>query len=432
MKVVKAVDIPASFFEYREIAESETVRAIIADVKRRGDAAIRFYTETFDGVLLDDLRISEYELEQGLAEIPPELKAALEQAARNIRCFAEAQRRGLTDMTVETTPGVYASQRVIPVERAGIYAPGGRFPLPSSVLMGIIPALVAGVKETALFTPPRKDGTIHPAIRAAAVIAGCREVYRIGGVPAIAAMAYGTESIRPVQVIAGPGNRFVAAAKRQVYGVVGIDFIAGPSEVLIIADESAIPRLVAADLLAQAEHDPDASAILVTTSEELAHAVVHEVEQHLEVLPTAATARPSIETNGLVILCETLDEAVAVANRKAPEHLELMLSDAKAIVPRLTNYGALFIGAHAAEALGDYAAGPNHTLPTGGAARYTGGLSVFNFLKIVTTLSVTSEGIRNIGPVAVTLAQAEGLAAHAAAVFCRQISPNTAMRCRGT
>ncbi|HNT29010.1 MAG TPA: histidinol dehydrogenase, partial [bacterium] len=375
MRIIKAADIPASFYEYREIAESDTVRAIIDDVKRRGDEAVRFYTETFDLVKLSDLRVPESELEKGLAEITPELKKALELAAGNIRRFAEAQRKGLTDMSIETMPGVIAGQRVIPVERAGIYAPGGRFPLPSSVLMGVIPALAAGVKEVALFTPPRKDGTILPAIRAAALIAGCREVYRVGGVQAVAAMAYGTATIRPVQVIAGPGNRFVAAAKKQVYGAVGIDFIAGPSEVLIIADDSADPRVVAADLLAQAEHDPDASAILLTTSGKLAQAVAAEVERQLALLPTAGTARPSIEDNGLIVLCDSLDDAVTVANKKAPEHLELDIRDAEKLVPRLTNYGALFIGARSAEALGDYAAGPNHTLPTGGAARYTGGLS---------------------------------------------------------
>lgn len=419
MRIVKKAEIPASFYEYREIAESDTVRAIIDDVKRRGDAAVRFYTETFDLVKLDDLRVPESELEKGLAEITPELKKALELAAGNIRRFAEAQRKGIADMTIETMPGVIAGQRVIAVQRAGIYAPGGRFPLPSSVLMGVIPALAAGVTEVALFTPPRKDGTIHPAIRAAALVAGCREVYRVGGVQAVTAMAYGTESIRPVQVIAGPGNRFVAAAKKQVYGAVGIDFIAGPSEVLILADESADPRVVAADLLAQAEHDPDASAILLTTSEKLAQAVAAEVERRLALLPTAGTARPSIDDNGLIVLCDTIDDTVEIANRKAPEHLELDLRDAEKIVPRLTNYGALFIGSRSAEALGDYAAGPNHTLPTSGAARYTGGLSVLNFLKVVTTLSVTPAGLTAIGPAAVTLAQAEGLAAHAEAVKAR-------------
>ncbi len=419
MRIIKAADIPASFYEYREIAESETVRVIVDDVKRRGDAAVRFYTETFDLVTLDDLRVPENELEKGLTEITPELKKALEMAAGNIRRFAEAQRKGIADMTIETMPGVTAGQRVIPVERAGIYVPGGRFPLPSSVLMGVVPALVAGVREVLLCTPPRRDGTVHPAIRAAALIAGCREVYRIGGVQAIAAMAYGTATIRPVQVIAGPGNRFVAAAKKQVYGVVGIDFIAGPSEVCIIADESADPRLIAADLLAQAEHDPDASAILLTTSGKLAQAVAAEVAWRMETLPTAATARPSIEDNGIIVLCDSLDDAVAVANGKAPEHLELNLRDAEKIIPRLVNYGALFIGARSAEVFGDYTAGPNHTLPTNGAARYTGGLSVFHFLKIVTTLSVTSSGLTAIGPATATIAQAEGLIAHAHAVEAR-------------
>ncbi len=251
MRIVKREEIPAFFFEYHEIAESESVRAIIEDVRQRGDAAVRFYTETLDLVKLDDLRVSPGDLERGFAEIGEELRKALELAAGNIRCFAEAQRKSLTEMSIETMPGVVAGQRIIPVERVGIYAPGGRFPLPSSVLMGVIPAVVAGVREVALFTPPRRDGTVHPVIRAAALIAGCREVYRIGGVQAVAAMAYGTESVRPVQVIAGPGNRFVAAAKNQVYGVVGIDFIAGPSEVLIIADETADASFVAADLLAQ-------------------------------------------------------------------------------------------------------------------------------------------------------------------------------------
>lgn len=416
MKTVYENQIPSSFYDLFDIEITPDVIDIIKNVKINGDEALREYTKKFDKVEVDYFRVPESELIKAVEEIPAELKKAIEKAIGNVRIFAEKQLESINEFEFCVNPGVAAGQKLIPIKRVGIYAPGGRFPLPSSVIMGAIPAKTAGVEEIALFSPPARDGKISPVTLAAAYLCGINEVYSVGGAQAVAAMAYGTDSIKAVDFIAGPGNKYVAAAKKLVYGRVGIDFIAGPSEVLIIADDSANPDFIAADLLAQAEHDPDASLILLTTSEKLADSVSSRVDEMLKTLPTAATAEPSINNNGLIVICSNMKSAVDIANSKAPEHLEIMVENSGKIIPELKNYGALFIGNNTAEAIGDYIAGPNHTLPTNGVARYTGGLSVHNFIKIVTTLNITEEGIRKIGNSAVTLAKAEGLIAHAIAV----------------
>jgi len=416
MKIVYENKIPAEFYDLFDIEITPDVMDIIKNVRINGDDALREYTKKFDKVEIDAFRVPEIELIKAVEEIPCELRKAIEKAIENIGIFAQIQLKSINEFEFSVNPGVVAGQKLIPVKRVGIYAPGGRFPLPSSVIMGAIPAKAAKVEEIALFSPPAKNGKISPVTLAAAYLCGINEVYSVGGAQAIAAMAYGTDSIKAVDFIAGPGNKYVAAAKKLVYGRVGIDFIAGPSEVLVIADDSANPDFIAADLLAQAEHDPDASSILLTTSEKLADSVSFKVDEMLKTLPTANTAAPSIKNNGLIVICSNIERAIDIANRKAPEHLEIMVKNSEKIIPELKNYGALFIGNNTAEAIGDYIAGPNHTLPTNGVARYTGGLSVHNFIKIVTTLNITEEGIQKIGNSAVTLAKAEGLIAHAMAV----------------
>lgn len=412
--VVTAVQLPVDL---------EIVREILADVRERGDEAVKEYTRRFDNVEQDIRKIAPEEFKQGYARVDDETIAALETAAQNLRAFCTAQLEQLRDFEFELRPGVFTGQKVKPLERVGVYAPGGNFPLVSSLLMGAVPARTAGVKEIVICTPPGKKGEIDPAMPAAAHIAGAHELYAIGGVQAVAAMAYGTQTIRPVDKIVGPGNRYVTAAKKEVYGDVGIDFIAGPSEVMIIADDSAKPSWIAADLLAQAEHDTNAVPLLITGSPELAQKVQKALETQLDQLQgdNRTIAQESLNSNGKIVLVETLDQAIAYANRKAPEHLELHLLDAEAYVDRFHSYGTLFIGSYAAEVLGDYSSGLNHTLPTSRAARYTGGLSVRDFVKVLTTLRTTAKGIASIGDAAFGLAQLEGLSAHANAVKIRTI-----------
>lgn len=420
MKILSAAELPKDFFSYRDEEVSDLVREIIQHVKTSGDKALREYSEWFDGVTLETLRYDPERIKAAYKTVAPEAVEALRRAAEHIRRFAEVQRRALADVEVELTPGVFTGQKVQPIGRVGVYAPGGRFPLVSSLLMGGIPARVAGVETLVVCSPPSFQGAIHPAILVAADIIGADEVYAVGGAQAIAAMAYGSESIRPVDKIVGPGNKYVAQAKKEVFGVVGIDLIAGPTEVLIIADDSAQPEILAADLLAQAEHDADASAILVTPSTELAGKVQREVERQLAALKNRQTAAASIGQNGVIVLVDGLAEAVEIANHKAPEHLEVQLARPEEVVPHLKNFGALFVGEHAAEVLGDYSSGINHTLPTNSTARYRGGLSVLDFLKIQSTLRVSAEGFANIGPLAEQLAVTEGLGAHANAIAVRR------------
>ena len=419
MKTILFDQLPNTFFRYQEDEALSTVGEIIRDVKARGDAAVREYTQKFDGVSPDRFRVPEEAVQAALLEVAPETLAALRSAAENIRRFAELQRAQLQDFEAELNPGVFTGQRVLPLARVGVYVPGGNFPLISTLLMGAIPAAVAGVPEICVVSPPTYNGDIHPAILAAAHVAGVREIYRVGGVQAIAALAYGTESIRPVDKIVGPGNKYVAQAKREVFGAVSIDMIAGPTEIMIIADDTANPAILAADLLAQAEHDVDARPVLVTPSAALAEAVQQAVARQLQTLSTRATAAESVQRNGLIILVKNPDEAAEVANRKAPEHLEIQVKDATLFSKKLKNYGSLFIGENSAEVLGDYSAGINHTLPTNTTARYRGGLSVHDFLKIHTTLRVSRAGLEHIGPIAETLAKAEGLAGHAKSIQIR-------------
>ncbi len=419
MKIVRWENLDDRFFEYSEIEEIDSVKKIIQEIKDHGDDSVRKYTAQFDGVELEQFFISETEIKNAYQQIEKEELAAIELAAENIRHFAIKQKEQFTDFEYEIQIGVLTGQKVIPIERVGVYVPGGSYPLLSTVLMCAIPARVAGVEEIILCSPPRHNGTIHPAILIASDICQVNKIYKIGGVQAIAAMAYGTKTIDRVDKIVGPGNKYVTLAKKIVYGAVGIDFIAGPTELMIIADEHANPEFIAADLLGQAEHDVDAMPILVTTSLETGNTVNRELQRQLSDLKTAEIAAQSLNNNGKIILVETLDEAFEVANQKAPEHLELQVKNAEIHVDKLRNYGSLFIGHYSAEALGDYTSGLNHTLPTNNCARYTGGLSVKDFLKFQTTLQVTGEGLSAIGNPAIQFGQLEGLQGHSRSVEIR-------------
>ena len=420
MKIVNAGDLPASFFQYRDLPEAEGVKAIIAQVRDGGDGALRELTQRFDGAEVADFAVDGPTIEAAYRRVEKDTIAAIDAAAENLRLFAEAQRRQLADFSEEVRPGVQAGQRIMPIDRVGVYVPGGVFPLVSTLLMGVVPALVAGVPQISVCSPPGYAGEIHPVILVAAHRLGIKRVFRMGGAQAIAAFAYGTESIEAVDKIVGPGNKYVAQAKKEVFGRVGIDLIAGPTEVLILADEDADPEWLAADLLAQAEHDPEACALLVTTSPTLAEQVSGALANQLPRLKTAAIAGESLQHNGMIILAKDLGQAVELVNRKAPEHLEIQLKNPEEVLGRLRNYGSLFVGEYSAEVLGDYSAGINHTLPTNTTARYRGGLSVFDFVKVLTSLEVTGKGLREIGPVAEKLAEAEGLDAHRRAVAIRR------------
>ncbi|MDR2096086.1 MAG: histidinol dehydrogenase [Treponema sp.] len=406
------------------------VLEIIAAVKAEGDAALRRYAARFDRCSPEKPEAPEGAGEEAWRRLhrdEPELAAALCLASDHIRRFAELQKAQCTDFEYEMSPGLFTGQRHIPMKRAGIYAPGGRFPLVSSVLMGAVPAAVAGVGEIVLASPPAEDGLPDRRILAAAHLAGVKRVFAVGGAQAIAALAFGTETVPRADIIAGPGNRYVAAAKRLLFGQAGIDFAAGPTDVLIITDgKSPFPGLesadiAAADMLAQAEHDRDARARVLVPGGAWAERIAAAVEKRLAGLSTAETARASLE-EGLIIIYRTLEEAVRIANAIAPEHLELQVEHAEDWIPRLENYGSLFIGMLSAEALGDYSAGINHTLPTSGAARFTGGLSVRHFLKTVTSLRcVPGAGFEEARLAAAAVARAEGLAAHAASAESRVV-----------
>ena len=434
IKIIEEEQLDPSFFAPRlQSQQDNVVASIIADVRSRGDAALREYTASFDKLELQSFQIPADEVMRITrlyctknADLYKALCRSYELALR----FARYQKDPFADFTVEIEPGLFAGQKVIPVDRAGCYVPAGRFPLLSSVIMTCTPAIAAGVKEIVLCTPPRPHPTdpslpwADEGILAVAGICGIKHVYVCGGAQAVAAMAYGTESIPRCDVIAGPGNRYVAEAKRLVYGTAGIDMIAGPTEVFIIADSSANPVWVAADMLAQAEHDCDAQAVMVTCDRELAQRTAEQIEEQLKTLPTAETARSSIERNGLIIIARNYESAGDIANGKAPEHLELAMNktdNRDELEAMLHNYGSLFVGHSSAEVLGDYAAGLNHTLPTSGAARYTGGLSVRHFLKTVTTLyaEIGTDGVRESAAAAMELGKAEGLAAHARAAEYR-------------
>ncbi len=390
----------------------QTVRQITDEVRDRGDAALFDYTQKFDGIKLTSLEVGKDKITEAYQQVDSELVSALKLAAERIRAFHTAQKEAIWGEVAQ--PGL--SQLIRPLERVGVYVPGGTAAYASTVLMTAIPARVAGVKEVILTTPPRSDGTVSPLALVATDIAQVYRTFSIGGAQAIAALAYGTESIPKVDKIYGPGNIFVMLAKKLVYGVVGIDGLQGPSEVLIIADETANPEYCAADLLAQAEHDPLASAILVTTSRRLADEVSQQVRQQLEGLPRQAIATESLKNRGMIAVVASVDEAIELSNLYAPEHLCLMFEKAVSYIDKVTNAGCVVAGKNATVVLGDYVAGPSHALPTGGTARFGSPLNIADFIKFTNVINIDDTGLKELGPAAQALANAEGLEAHARAV----------------
>ncbi len=401
-----------------DVDVSRDVAAIIADVRARGDTAVTDYTARFDGhdLATTGWRISAEACQAALDATAPDLRAALELAAARIRAYHAKQLPIDSDTT--DAQGVRLGARWGAVEAAGIYVPGGRAAYPSSTLMNAIPAKVAGVERLVMVTPT-PGGEVNPLVLAAAALAGVDEVWRIGGAQAIAALAYGTAQIAPVDVVTGPGNAWVAEAKRQVYGVVGIDMVAGPSEILVVADKDNNPRWIAADLLSQAEHDPTSQSILLTDDAAFASQVADAIEQRLPKLATEATARASWGANGAIIVLQSLAEAPALINRLAPEHLEIATANPQALFDQVRHAGSVFLGRWTPEAVGDYVAGPNHVLPTGRRARFSSGLSVLDFMKRTSFLACDERSIQLVGPAAVMLAEAEGLPAHASSVLLR-------------
>ena len=411
----------AAFLETkREIARDvdAAVGSIIADVRQNGDGALLAYTRRFDRHALppDRIRVQPEEVEAAYRQVTPKLLDALKLAHERIEAFHRRQRPA-DDMHVDAL-GVEMGSRWTAIDAVGIYVPGGTASYPSTVLMNAVPARIAGV-DRIVMTVPTPQGRINPLVLAAARIAGVDEIYRVGGAQAIAALAFGTETLAPVAKIVGPGNSFVAAAKRQVFGVVGIDMIAGPSEVLVVADRDNDPAWVAADLLAQVEHDPAAQAILVSNDSGFADSVEAAVDRQLARLPRGETARASWRDFGAIILVADLADSAALVNRVAPEHLQLMVAEPKALLPMIRNGGAIFLGRYTPEALGDYVAGPNHVLPTGRSARFSSGLSVLDFMKRNSVLGCPADALRQLGPAAIELAEAEGLQAHARSIAIR-------------
>ena len=396
---------------------SGIVADIIARVRAQGDKALAACAEQFDGAAPERLEVTEAELDAAVAALDPEFVEILRQAAANIEAFHKHQVR--SSFVVTDQPGVVMGQKVMPIEKVGLYVPGGTAAYPSSVLMNCIPAKLAGCREIVMVSPPTCGGDINPVILAAARIAGVHRVFRTGGAQAVAALAYGTESVPRVDKIVGPGNAFVAEAKRQVFGQVAIDMIAGPSEILVVADGKSDPAAVAADLLSQAEHDKLASAVLVTDSEELAVAVQAEIERQLPLLERQEIARASIDNNGKIIVAGDLAVAVEIANRIAPEHLELCMDNPFDWLDRIQNAGSVFMGRHCPEALGDYFAGPNHTLPTSGTARFSSPLSVDDFVKKTQFTYFTGDALERVAGKVDYFARQEGLTAHARSVTIR-------------
>ena len=420
------IDVPSKGLTLRNIrritkrdqAESEDLRkaveAILADIEQRGDAAVREYTKRFDGVDLDSFLVSPEEIDTAVDIVGPDFMAILEEAAANIRAYHERQ---VEQTWIDTfRPGVRLGAKFTPIQRVGVYVPGGTAAYPSTVLMDTIPAHVAGVPSIAVFTPPAKDGSVNPYILAAAHVAGATEIYKVGGAQGIAAAAYGTESIPPVFKIVGPGNAYVAMAKLLVFGTVGIDMIAGPSEVGVLADHDANPVWVAADLLAQAEHDRRAAVFLVTPSAAFASEVEAEVRRQLEELPRKDIAAESIEKHAKFFIVKDKDQAVDIMNLIAPEHLEIAFSDAEAWAQKIVNAGAIFMGPYTTEPLGDYFAGPNHTLPTMGTAAFSSPLGVYDFVKRSSLLEYDKDAFGAVADKVMRFANVEGLQAHGLAV----------------
>lgn len=405
-RVTPAVDVAAA------------VSGILADVRTRGDRAVLDYTRKFDAPQLETLPVSQQEIEEAFALVEPEFLSILEEAAENIRLFHSKQVRN--SFVIADKPGIILGQKVTPIEKVGIYVPGGTAAYPSTVLMDTIPARIAGCPQIVMTTPPGKDGKVNSAILAAAKIAGVDQIFKVGGAQAIGALAYGTESIPKVDKIVGPGNAYVAEAKKQVFGLVSIDMIAGPSEILVIADGKSDPAQVAADMLSQAEHDRLASAVLITDSEALARAVSDQLEKQLPLLPRRDIARASIDNGGKIIVAEDLMAGIEIANEIAPEHLELMVDDPFAYLDAVKNAGSIFMGRSCPEALGDYFAGPNHTLPTSGTARFSSPLSVDDFVKKSQFTYYTAGALSGAAEKINYFAGKEGLQAHGRSVMIRQ------------
>ena len=389
---------------------------IIENVRANGDAALREYSEKFDGVKLDDFKVDQSIIDAAWDNLPEDLKHALLVAKKNITEFHSREiEQGFVDMD---TPGITRGQKVTPLARVGLYVPGGTAAYPSTIMMTALPAKIAGVKEIIMVTPPQKDG-INPAVLGAAKLAGVDAVYQVGGAQGVAALAYGTEQIPKVDKIVGPGNIYVATAKRQVFGQVDIDMIAGPSEIGIIADESANPVHLAADLLSQAEHDPRARAIMVTNSEKLASLVSDEVERQLSQLPRESIARPAIENNSYIAVMDSVEDMFTVMNEVAPEHLEIQLPDPMEYMSMVENAGSVFLGRYASEPLGDYVGGTNHVLPTSGTAKFSSPLGVYDFVKRISFTQFSRERLQEVAKDITTLARTEGLEAHARAIEVR-------------
>ncbi len=396
---------------------SEVVRGIIEDVRVNGDRALLAYCEKFDKAKLDTLEVSEEEIAAAFEAVEPEFIETLRLAAENIRAFHSHQKR--SSFVISEQAGVITGQKITPIEKVGLYVPGGTAAYPSTVLMDSIPAKIAGCSEMCITTPPSSDGSVNPAILAAARIAGADRIFKVGGAQAVAALAYGTETIPKVDKIVGPGNAFVAEAKRQVFGMVSIDMIAGPSEILVIADGKSNPAFVAADMLSQAEHDRNAAAVLVTDDLALAEAVSAELEKQLPLLPRYEIARASIDNNGKIIVVENFDSVIDVANEIAPEHLELCVDNPFDYLDKVKNAGSIFMGRYCPEVLGDYLAGPNHTLPTSGTARFSSPLSVDDFVKKSQFTYYTGEALSAVADKLALFAEKEGLSAHARSALVR-------------
>lgn len=419
--ILKVGQVPNSEIFARVTPEADVaaiVADIIADVRENGDTAVKTYCAQFDKAELTSLEVTPEEIQAAISQVEPEFLDILREAAENIRSFHSRQVRN--SFVIADKPGIILGQKITPIEKVGVYVPGGTAAYPSTVLMDTIPAKIAGCPQLAMVTPPGRDGKVNPAILAAASIAGVNRIFKVGGAQAIAALAYGTESIPKVDKIVGPGNAFVAEAKKQVFGRVSIDMIAGPSEILVIADGKSNPVHVAADLLSQAEHDKLASAVLVTDSEKLAQAVQAELERQLPLLPRQEIARASIENNGKIIVAETLMAGIEIANEIAPEHLELQVDDPFSYLDAIQNAGSIFLGRSCPEALGDYFAGPNHTLPTSGTARFSNPLSVDDFVKKSQFSYYTPEALAKAADKIAAFAEKEGLRAHGRSVTIRK------------
>ena len=421
IKIMQYAQVPNSEI-FARVTPTVDVAGIVADilydVRKNGDKAVLAYCAKFDKAELDTLEVSKQEIAEAIDAVEPEFLEILKEAAANIRAFHSRQVRN--SFVLADKPGVVLGQKVTPIEKVGVYVPGGTAAYPSTVLMDTIPAKIAGCPQIVMVTPPGKDGKINPAILAAASIAGVDKIFKVGGAQAIAALAYGTESIPKVDKIVGPGNAFVAEAKKQVFGMVSIDMIAGPSEILVIADGKSNPVHVAADLLSQAEHDKLASAVLVTDSEELAVTVRDELERQLPLLPREEIARASIDNNGKIIVAENLMQGIEIANEIAPEHLELVVDDPFSYLDAVKNAGSIFMGRSCPEALGDYFAGPNHTLPTSGTARFSSPLSVDDFVKKSQFSYYTAGALASVADKIAAFAEKEGLRAHGRSVMIRK------------